>query len=145
MNRVKTEFPDFDDLDSFEKILNALDHYGFEDVLDRNEGMPCLEAVSEFMYLSPVTLVVWVDFKDPQKSDAMNERIDGTIKQFAFEERDVDGETDNERYFDTADELIAHARQVMDGFDEKSYLEMSEAEAEAEKKLSNLGEQESSD
>jgi len=113
MNKVKTEFPNFDDLESFEKILNALRDYGFEDVSYRNEAMPCLEAVSEFMYLSPVTLVVWVDFKDPQKSDAMDERIDGTMKQFAFEERDVDGETDNERYFDTVEELVEHVKDVM--------------------------------
>ena len=130
MENAKKEFPDYDDLEALEKISNKLCSYGFEDTSDsKTNAMPSFELVSEFMYMSPVTLVVRSGYKDPDKGNDEKGR-------FVFEERDVDDEIDNQCFFETVEEVLSHAVNLMDQYDEKSYLEMCEAnEAETLKRL----------
>ena len=109
MNKVKTEFPNFDDLESFEKILNALKGEGFEDYSWHNDAMPCIgkDIGNDFH------LIIWVDYKNPDLAEFVDERKDGSMKQFMFGERDADGEYTEEYLYDDADKLIADAKKIL--------------------------------
>ncbi len=109
MNRVKKEFPDFDDLEVFEKIFNALKGEGFEDHSWHNDVAPCIlkDCGNDFH------LVIWVDYKNPDLAEFADARKDGDMKQFMFGERDPDGEYTETYEYDDADKLIADVKKIL--------------------------------
>ena len=109
MDKVKTEFPNFDDLATFEKILNAVKDEGFEDHSWHNDAMPCIlkDCGNGFH------LVIWVDYKNPDLAEFVDERNDGSMKQFMFGDRDQDGEYMEKYEYDDVDKMIADIKRVV--------------------------------
>ena len=58
-------------------------------------------------------LIIWVDYKNPDLAEFVDERKDGSMKQFMFGERDADGEYTEEYHYDDADKLIADAKKIL--------------------------------
>lgn len=108
--RYQEEFGDFDNGEAFEKIFAAVSQYGFEDHSWHNDTQPCMLQDGGHGF----HLVIWVDYKDPDLAEYVDERKDGSVKQFMFGERDEDGEYTEEWQYDDADALIAHVKKVME-------------------------------
>ena len=109
MKAYLNEFADFDNGTAFDTILAAVSTYGFKDHSWHNDAMPCILAEQD----NGFHLIIWVDFKDPNKAEFVDQRKDGTFKQFIFGERDEDGEYTEEWQYDDVNALIAHVEKVM--------------------------------
>ena len=109
MDRVLKEFPDFDDLETFEKIFNAVKDEGFEDYSWHNDVSPCIgkDCGNDFH------LIIWVDYKNPDLAYFDQSRRDGDTKQFMFGERDDNGEYTETFEYDDADKMIADVKKVL--------------------------------
>lgn len=105
----KEEFCDFDNGEAFEKLLNALSEYGWRDNSWHNDSKPCII----FNEKDEFPLIIWVDYKDPKKSEFAEERKAGSAKQFMFCERSEDGDYLEEWHYDDVNRLIAYVEKVM--------------------------------
>jgi hypothetical protein len=66
MMTVHTEFPKFDNIDAFNKILGAVQPLGFEDTSWSNDVSPSIgiyDDADEYIFR------LWVDFKDPAQRE----------------------------------------------------------------------------
>ena len=109
MKAYLKEFADFDNGTAFDTILAAVSTYGFKDHSWHNDAMPCILMEHD----NGFQLIIWVDFKDPTKAEFVEQRQDGTVKQFMFGERDEHGEYTEEWQYDDVNALIAHVEKVM--------------------------------
>jgi len=109
MTQYQRQFPDFDDCETFDKIFAAVSEHGFKDQSWHNDVMPCMikDCGNDFH------LIIWVDFKDPDKAEFVEHRKDGSIKQFMFGEQDDQDEYTEEWQYDDVDALIAHVERVV--------------------------------
>jgi len=110
LKAYKREFPDFDNGEAFDKIFAAVSQYGFEDHSWHNDTQPCMLQDGGHGF----HLVIWVDYKDPDLAEYVDERKDGSVKQFIFcEQNDETSEITEEWQYDDVDTLIAHVKKVM--------------------------------
>jgi len=111
MFNVRKEFSHFDNFESFDKIFSVLKNYGFVDSSWHNDAMPSMT----FEYGNNYELVIWVDFKDPDKSDFFELRKEGVFKEFFFGERNSDTHEYLEEYhYDDLTKLIEDVKKVLD-------------------------------
>ena len=106
---VNNQFPNFDNMETFNNILNAVREHNFSDVSWKNDAMPCMQTELSHGF----QLVIWVDYKDAKLAEFTDERESGEMKQLMFGERDEDGEYTEQWQYDDADALIAHVNKVM--------------------------------
>ena len=106
---LEREFPDFDDDATFEQILDTVKDYGFEDISWHNDTMPCIGKKFE----NDFSLVIWVDYKDPNKSQFVDQRKNESMRRFMFGETDQDGEYIEEWQYDNVEALLSHVSSVM--------------------------------
>ena len=74
---IHTQFPNFDDKEGFNKLLNELDKHGFEDECWHNEAMPHVSKLMPTKEHPDREMRVWIDFKDNKKSDLFYDLKDG--------------------------------------------------------------------
>ena len=111
MKQYEKEFAGFDNGEAFDKILDAVKAHNGTDRSWHNDAMPCI--LFDFDDVKGFDLVIWVDHKDPNASQFVEQRLNGSIKQFMFGERDEDGSYTEEWNYDDVDLLIAHVHKVM--------------------------------
>ena len=102
-------FPDFDDTTTIEQILDTVKEYGFKDISWHNDTMPCISKQFE----NGFSLVIWVDYKDPDKSQFVDQRKNESVRRFMFGETDQDGEYIEEWQYDNVEALLTHVNSVM--------------------------------
>jgi len=95
-SRIRTEFPDFDDMETFESFLGE----GSADVSWHNDMMPCIETAN---------VLLWIDYKDHRKSNVFDPLdsslpIENSYRRFFI----VNPTTYEEESFQTADEVRAY-------------------------------------
>ena len=111
MLHVREQFPNFDNYKSFDSIFNVLKNHGFKDSSWHNDAMPSMT----FEYGNNFELIIWVDFKDPEKSDFFDLRRDGVFKEFFFGERNSETyEYLEEYHYDDLTKLIEDVKKVLE-------------------------------
>ena len=76
---IHNQFPDFDDEEGFNKLLNELDKYGFEDECWHNEAMPHVCKMIPTEKYPDRAMRVWIDWKDHQWSQLHYNLKEGQI------------------------------------------------------------------
>jgi len=95
------EFSDFDNGDAIDKMLEQLKPHGFDDESWHNDTCPCIiKEISEDNRIQ-----IFVDYKDPQKSEYPEDRESGSMKIFGV----YSGECEISFETDSFDDAVAKA------------------------------------
>ena len=107
---IHNQFPDFDDEEGFNKLLNELDKYGFEDECWHNEAMPHVCKMMPTEKYPDRALRVWMDWKDHQWSDLHYDLKEGqTYYRFNVHLQGEYGDQDTTEFskdFETMEEVL---------------------------------------
>ena len=107
---IHNQFPNFDDKEGFNKLLNELDKYGFVDECWHNEAMPHVCKMMPTEKYPDRALRVWMDWKDHQWSDLHHDLKEGqTYYRFNVHLQGEYGDQDTTEFskdFETMEQVL---------------------------------------
>lgn len=115
--RAPLEFRDFDNQELFDAIFNVASLNGFDDVSWHNDAMPSMQRIFEYEKKPPVTVKIWVDWKNPNYSDFADQRISGKWKQIAITELNDHDDVMFESHHDSAIDAILDLRNIINKYE----------------------------
>ena len=107
---IHNQFPNFDDKEGFNNLLNKLDEHDFMDECWHNEAMPHVAKIMGTEKYPDRALRVWMDWKDHQWSDLHHDLKEGqTYYRFNVHlqgEYGDDSTTEINKNFETMEEVL---------------------------------------
>ena len=115
---IHNQFPDFDDKEGFNKLLNELDKYGFEDECWHNEAMPHVCKMIPTEKYPDRSMRVWMDWKDHNWSDWYHNLKEGqTYYRFNVHLQGEYGDSDTTEFqkdFETMEDVLKFVKDYFE-------------------------------